>query len=435
MSAEETPSWSARGPILLGAGALAVLLGGFGVWSVTTTIAGAIVANGQIQVEQNRQVVQHPDGGVVATVDVKEGQTVKAGDLLLTLDGSMVKSELSIVEGQLFELLARRARLEAERDDAEAPVIPEDLAATGRERPAVAELVEGQIKLFAARRDTLARSTEQLKQRGDQTLEQIKGIESQITAMATQIDLVRRELADQQELLAKGLTQSARVMELQRQEADMMGRAGELAAAKAEAEQRVTEIDLEALRLAAQRREEASTQLRDIGSSELELVERRRALTEQIARLDVRAPVSGVVLGLTVTTPRAVVRPADPLLYIIPQDRPLVIEAQIQPIHIDEVRVGQEVRLVFPAFSSRTTPELFGRVSVLSADAFTDQKSGATFYRAEIVLEAEDIVKLADQELLPGMPVEAFIKTSDRTPLAYLLKPFTDYFQRAFRET
>lgn len=435
MTMDPNPAWSARGPILLGTITLAILLGGFGVWSLTATIAGAIVSSGQIQVEQSRQVVQHPDGGVVATINVKEGATVAAGDLLLTLDGSMVKSELSIVEGQLFELLARRARLEAERDDADAPVVPPDLAQIAAARPAVAELVDGQLKLFAARRDTLARSADQLKQRGDQTLEQIKGIESQIEAMTTQLALVRQELSDQQALLAKGLTQSGRVLELQRQEADMMGRAGELTAARAEAEQRVTEIDLEALRLAAQRREDASTELRDIGSSELELVERRRALTEQIERLDVRAPVAGVVLGMTVTTPRAVVRPADPLLYIIPQDRPLVIEAQIQPIHIDEVRVGQEVRLVFPAFSSRTTPELFGRVSMLSADAFTDQTTGATYYRAEIVLGAEDIGKLADQELLPGMPVEAFIKTGDRTPMAYLLQPFTDYFQKAFRES
>lgn len=429
------PTWSPRGPILLGAAALVVLVGGFGLWSVTTTISGAIVASGQIQVEQNRQVVQHPDGGVVASIDVTEGQTVKAGDLLLTLDGSMVKSELAIVEGQLFELQARRARLEAERDDAEAPVMPEDLVALAKERPEVAELVDGQIKLFAARRDTLARSTEQLQRRSDQTREQINGIEAQVTAMQTQLSLVRQELEDQQALLKKGLTQASRVSELQRQEADMMGRAGELTAAKAEAAQRVTEIDLEVLRLAAERREDASTQLRDIGSKELELVERRRALSEQTDRLAVRAPVSGVVLGLAVTTPRAVVRPADPLLYIIPQDRPLVIEVQIPPIHIDEVRVGQEVRLVFPAFSSRTTPEMFGLVSVVSADAFNDQKTGATFYRAEITLEAEDMVKLGDKQLLPGMPVEAFIKTGDRSPMAYLLKPFTDYFQRAFRET
>lgn len=433
--AAAAPTWSPRGPILLGSAALAVLLLGFGVWSVGTTISGAIVASGQIQVEQNRQVVQHPDGGVVERIAVTEGQAVKAGDILLTLDGRQVKSELSIVEGQLFELLARRARLEAERDDAGQVVMPAELVQAAKSRPEVAELVDGQIRLFAARRDTLARTTEQMTKRSAQTGEQIKEIEAQITAMATQLDLVRGELADQKALLEKGLTQASRVSELQRQEADMLGRAGELTAARAEAEQRVTEIDLEVLRLAAQRREDASTQLRDIGSQELELVERRRALSDQADRLDVRAPVSGIVLGLTVTTPRAVVRPADPLLYIIPQDRPLVIEAQVPPIHIDEVRVGQEVRLVFPAFSSRTMPDLFGVVSVVSADAFNDQKSGATFYRAEITLEPEDMAKLGDQSLLPGMPVEAFIKTGDRSPMAYLLKPFTDYFKRAFRET
>ena len=335
----------------------------------------------------------------------------------------------------MFELLARRARLEAERDDAATVAVPKELADIASERPEVAELVDGQVKLFTARRDTLARSTEQLQRRSDQTREQINGIVAQVTAMDTQLGLVRQELQDQKALLDKGLTQASRVSELQRQEADMMGRAGELAAAKAEAEQRVTEIDLEVLRLAAQRREDASTQLRDIGSQELELTERRRALSEQIERLAVRAPVSGVVLGLAVTTPRAVVRPADPLLFIIPQDRPLVIEAQIPPIHIDEVRVGQEVRLVFPAFSSRTMPELFGLVSLVSADAFNDQKTGATFYRAEITLEPGDMEKLGDKALLPGMPVEAFIKTGDRSPMAFLLKPFTDYFDKAFRET
>ena len=197
----------------------------------------------------------------------------------------------------------------------------------------------------------------------------------------------------------------------------------------------MTELDIEILRLGSTRREEAITQLRDFGYRELELVERQSALTEQIARLDLRAPVSGVVLGLQVTTPRSVVRPADPVLYLIPQDRPLVIAAKVQPIHIDEVAVGQPVRLVFSAFSSRTTPELMGHVSVLSADALTDQQNEAPYYRAEIVLDEGELQKLEDRTLLPGMPVEAFIRTGERTPLAYLLKPFTDYFNRALRET
>ena len=215
----------------------------------------------------------------------------------------------------------------------------------------------------------------------------------------------------------------------------MQGDVGELTASRAEAEGRATEVDLEILRLAAVRREEAVTQLRDLGPQMLELAERRRSLVERIARLDIRAPVAGLVLGLQVTSPRSVLRPADPVLYIIPQDRPLVINTQISPLHVDEVHVGQKVRLVFPAFSARSTPELWGHVATISADALTDQRTGATYYRAEIVPDEGQFDKLKDQTLLPGMPVEAFIETGARSPMAYLLKPFTDYFGLAFRES
>jgi HlyD family secretion protein len=175
--------------------------------------------------------------------------------------------------------------------------------------------------------------------------------------------------------------------------------------------------------------------LRDIGQTELELAERRRSLTERVSRLDIRAPVSGQVLGLQVTSPRSVLRPADPVLFIIPQDRPLVITAQIPTIHIDEVHVGQKTRLVFPAFSAPTTPEIYGRVITLAADAMVDPGTKQPFYRAEIVLEDGEMAKLSHETLLPGMPVQAFIETGARTPMAYLLKPFTDYFQAAFRES
>jgi HlyD family secretion protein len=191
---------------------------------------------------------------------------------------------------------------------------------------------------------------------------------------------------------------------------------------------------LQTLGLTAQRREDANTELRDIGTSELQLIQRQRVLAEQVARLDVRAPTSGTVLGLQVTTPRAVLRPADPVAYIIPQDRPLIITVQIAPINIDEVQVGQTVKLMFPAFSTRSTPELDGQVALVSADALTDQATNTTYYRAEISLPTSEVERLGHQ-LLPGMPVEAFIQTRARTPLAYLLKPFTDYFVQAFRES
>jgi HlyD family secretion protein len=254
-------------------------------------------------------------------------------------------------------------------------------------------------------------------------------------ALSDQIGLIDKELKDQQTLLDKGLAEASRVLALQREKARLAGSVGELTANRGQSLERISELKIEALRLAAARREEASTQLRDIGSQELELVERRRALVEKIARLDVRAPVSGIVLGLVVNTPRSVVRPADPVLYIIPQDRPLVIAAQVPIIHIDQVHPGQKVELVFSAFSSRTTPHLKGHVESVSPDAFTNQQNGQSFYRAEIMLEAGEREKLIGQTLIPGMPVEAFIKTDDRSPLAYLLKPFTDYFSHAFRET
>ena len=429
------PAWSVRKPMIYGFVTLVALVGGFGGWSVATKITGAIVTSGQIEVEQNRQVVQHPDGGVVATINVAEGDTVAAGDLILSLDGAGIRSELAIVEGQFFETLARRGRLEAERDDWTEITFNTDLTKAAKDQTEVAEKIEGQIRLFEARKASLDSQTEQLAKQREQIEEQIGGFDAQNQALKTQLELLLQELADQQGLLEKGLTQASQVLGLQREEARLRGQMGELAATRAQAQGRITETQIEVLRLSSDRREEANSQLRESGAQELELAERRRALVERISRLDVRAPVSGIVLGLTVTTPRAVLRPADPVLYLIPQDRPLVIATRVPPIHVDQVHVGQSVKLVFSAFSSRETPELTGHVAVVSADALIDQRTQMPYYRAEILLDDGEMAKLSGQTLIPGMPVEAFIQTEARTPLAYLLKPFTDYFARAFRES
>ncbi len=431
----EIPAWSARRPLWIGWLTMLVLVGGFGAWSMTTKIAGAVVTSGQIEVDQQRQVVQHPDGGVVEEIAVKDGQVVAAGDILLRLDGSVLRSELAIVEGQLFEGLAQRARLEAERDDAASLTFQGELHDLAATRPDVAALLQGQQNLFAARVENMARQAEQLAKRINQIEAQVTGIDAQLAALGTQQTLIIRELADQQSLLDKGLAQASRVLALEREAANLEGQLGELTSTRAQADGRKTEVELEILRLGTARREDANAQLRDIGGRILELAERRGALSERIMRLDVRAPVSGIVLGMQVTTPRAVLRPADPVLYLIPQDRPLVIVAQVSPIHVDEIRVGQDAKLLFPAFSSRTTPELQGKVAIISADALTDQRTQQTFYRAEIVLNEGEREKLGNVTLLPGMPVEAFIQTDLRTPMAYLIKPFTDYFVRAFRET
>ncbi|MFZ9198013.1 MAG: HlyD family type I secretion periplasmic adaptor subunit [Paracoccaceae bacterium] len=426
---------SARTSVIVGSVTAAILVLGFGVWSVTSEIAGAVVASGQIEVSQNRQIVQHPDGGVVAEIAVKEAQTVKAGDLLIRLDGALVKSELAIVEGQLFEVMARSVRLEAERNDAPAPEFSGELAELARTRPEVAELIEGQRSLFTARRESVLKQSEQLQKRSAQISSQIQGVDAQVAALSQQLDLIEQELADQRTLLEKGLAQSSRVLALEREASRLQGSVGELQASRAQAEGRATEVELEVLRLAAARREEANTQLRDIGARVLELAERRRSLTEQIARLEIRAPVSGTVLGLVVSTPQSVIRPAEPLLYLIPQDRPLIITARVQTIDVDQVFVGQKVRLMFPAFSARTTPELTGHVVTVSADALVDERAQMAYYKAEIALDPGEIDRLEGRTLIPGMPVETFIQTGARSPMAYLLKPFTDYFSAAFRES
>lgn len=425
-----------RVPMTLGLLALLVLVGGFGFWAATTNISGAIIASGSIEVDQNRQVIQHPDGGVVADIVADEGDAVQVGDVLLRLDPTLLQSELTIVEGQYFELMARRARLQAERDDEPDISFADELLARAQVDAEVAELVEGQRNLFVARKDSVQREIEQLGKRGDQIRDQVIGIEAQQTALSLQLELIEEELTDQQTLLDRGLAQASRVLSLQRERARLSGSVGELTAQKAQAEGRITEIDIEILKLDTRRREEAITTLRDLQFRERELAEQRRAIQERLSRMEIRASVSGVIYGLTVFAPRSVIRPADPVMFIVPQDRPLVIAAQVEPIHIDQLFLEQEVSLRFSSLDQQTTPELFGRVVQISADAFEDEASRVRYYRAEIVLNDGEITRLPEGSvLIPGMPVEAFIRTEDRTPLAYLVKPFADYFAKAFRES
>ncbi|MFK7940208.1 MAG: HlyD family type I secretion periplasmic adaptor subunit [Roseovarius sp.] len=427
--------WSVKTPMSVGLIGLLLLLGGFGAWSTGTTISGAIIAGGRIEVDQNRQVVQHPDGGVVAELNVREGDTVEAGQILLKLDASEAQSRLLITESQLFELMARRGRLEAERDGD--PKISYDplLLDAAEENADAADLVAGQERLLQARATSIAQEIDQLEKRRGQIANQITGIEAQQVSLARQLELITEELADQQSLLDRGLAQASRVIALQREEARLRGQAGELTAQKAQAQGRITEIDVEILRLGSQRREEAITTLRDLQYRELELREERNALIERMARLEIASPVSGIVYGLRVFALRSVVRAAEPVLFVVPQDRPLVINAQVEPIHIDKIYVGQDVNLRFSALDQRQTPELTGQVVQISADAFEDETTRQSYYRAEIVLSEGEQARLPEgATLIPGMPVEAFIRTEDRTPIAYLLKPLTDYFAKALRD-
>lgn len=336
--------WSVRKPMLIGAAALLVLVGGLGTWSVMSRITGAVIAQGQIEVETNRQVIQHPDGGIVAEILVKEGDTVEAGEVLIRLDAENLRSDLAVVEGQLFEVLARRARFEAERDNAEEIEFPEELLQS--DNPVVPELIDGQKRLFQARIEAEDQEKEQLARRRDQISNQIDGIVAQQAAVEEQLSLLEEELESQQTLLDRGLAQATRVLALRREAANVAGQFGELTATKAQAEGRITELEIEILRIGTSRREEAITRLRDLQFNEIELAERRRSLKTQLDRLEIRSPVSGIVYGMQVFAERSVIQSADPVMYVIPQDRPLIITSRVQPQDIDQVYLGDRKSVV-----------------------------------------------------------------------------------------
>jgi len=426
-----SPAW----PLFVGFMTMALLVGGFGAWSVMANISGAVVASGRVVVDKNRQVVQHPDGGVVEDILVEEGTTVAEGDILVRLDPSQLESQLTIVEGELFELIARRGLLEAERDGSTEIRFDPILVENAEQNPEIAAQVEGQVRLFEARKETLAKQIEQLRNRRTQLNNQVEGIDAQMLAMASQQELIENELEGQVILLEKGLAQASRVLSLRREEARLAGTLGELVAQRAQALDRIAQIEIEELQLSTTRREAAITRLRDVQFNERGLTEERRSLLQQLERLDIRAPISGIVYDMRVYGRKSVIRPAEPVLNLVPQDRPLIIEARVNTIHVDLIYRTQEVVVRVAAFDMRNTPDLFGRVTQISPDAFVDQQTNNSWYRVEIELPEEELAKLSEgQILIPGMPVESFIRTEDHSPLAYFMAPLTRYFDKAFRD-
>ena len=431
--AHDTPKWSAGFSFFLGFAALVALVGGLGVWSVQARISGAVVAPGMIELESNRQVVQHLEGGVVEEILVSDGSFVEAGDVLVRLEGSSLRSERVVIRDQLHESLARIARLNAESVEAEEVEFPEQLVTAAADSPSAAAMIRGQAELFQARNASNERTKEQLAEQVTQIENQIDGLGAQHDALVKQRDLVANDLEGQRSLLERGLMQRSQVTNLERELADLNGQIGRIKAEIARSRGEIAGLNIEQLKLGTTRREEAIAELRDLRASELELRERLRNLDETLDRLEVRAPMSGVVHGNEVFALKSVVQAGQPMMYIIPQDQPLVVAVRMQPIHVDEVLVGQEAGLRFTAFDQRQTPEIKAFVSKLSADVLTDETTGQTFYRAELMPEEGEMKRLG-QTLVPGMPVEAYIHTGERTPLAYLTKPLLDYFNRAMRE-
>lgn len=427
-------AWSITTPAIVGISALTILVLGLGVWSIRTELAGAIISQGVVEVESNRQVIEHPDGGVVGEIFVRDGDEVARGQLMLRLDDTFLASEKTIVESQLFELLARKTRLEAERDGAESDELASRLKDLQIQEHIGEDLLAGQQRLFDARLDTLTQQIEQLGKQKHQIEDEIEGTQAQLVALRTQVDLITNELEDQEGLLERGLTQASRVSALQREEASLTGEIGRLESTIARLNGQISSTEIQIVQLKATRREEAISELRDVQSRVVELAERRLSLTERLSRLDIRAPVAGTVYDSQVFAIQSVIQPGEPMMYVVPQDTPLLVAARVDALHVDQLHRGQEVALRFPAFNQRETPELNGHVINVSADTFTDENTGFTFYRAEVEPDEGQLERLNGQELLPGMPVEAMIKTDERTPLSYLIKPLADYFYRAFRE-
>jgi len=427
--------WSARIPLAVGFTAVGLLIGGLGAWSVGTEIAGAVVASGTVQVESDRQVIQHPDGGVVGEILARDGDTVGTGAILIRLDGTFLRSELGLLEQQLAEVFARKARLEAEQQGLEEPDFGEPPEFTEIGDGDVADQIDGQRRLFFARRASVEQERRQIAEQQAQIERQIEGTEAQLTAQRRQLDIADQERADVQGLFDRGLVQAQRLLALKREQASLQGEVGRLTSAIAEARNRIAGLEIKRLRLSDTRREEAITRLRDLRYNEIELEQRRINLLERLARLDIRAPVDGVVFGSRVAAVRSVVQAAEPLMYLVPGDQPLQVSARIEPIDIDEVYPGQEANLSFPTFNMRTTPSITGTVLRVSPDATRDETTGQTFYEAVVLPDEASLGEVPGLMLLPGMPVETYLRTRDRTPLSYLTQPLTVYFNRAFRES
>jgi HlyD family secretion protein len=400
---------------------------------VTAQITGAIVAPGLITTERTHHIVQHPEGGVVKSIAVKEGDRVHAGQLLLQLDPALLQAEIAMMQARLIETTARRARLVAGRDGHNQVSFAPELLTQAAQSPDLADILAGQERLFDAERLHFDSQIGQLEGRRSQLHTQIDALGAQQEAVSAQRKLLLQELEVQRDLQARGLSQTSRLLALQREDARLGGRMSELTALRADALGGQTDIALEILRLTRARREETIARLRDMHAEQTELQVRMRALHERLARMDIVAPVSGIVFGLAGVSDRAVIRPAEPLLSLVPQDSAFVVASRVSPNDIDAVRLGQPVQHRFSTLDLPQTAAMDGKVIAISADAFTDESTGRKYYRIETRLDAAALSGFEGKPLLSDMPVETFIAQSARSPLSYLLKPMTDYFYRAMR--
>jgi membrane fusion protein, type I secretion system len=424
---------SIRRHIIIGGAVVAFLALGVGGWASTAEISGALIAQGSLVVDSNVKKVQHPTGGVVGEVRAHDGDRVKAGDILVRLDETVTRANLAIITKSLNELYARKARLAAERDGADTVAVPKELADKAND-PDVQEALSSERKLFELRRKTRLGQKNQLQQRIKQLQEQITGLTAQQDAKSKEMTIIAQELQGVRDLWSRNLVQISRLTSLEREEARLQGEHGQLIAAAAEAKGKIVETELQILQVDQEFASDVGKESRETDSKIGEYVERKVTAEDQLRRTDLRAPQDGVVFQSTANTVGGVITAGDPVMLVVPEADNLLVEAKVEPKDIDQIQFGQPVVLRFSAFNMRTTPELSGTVTRVGADTSTDQRTGQSYYLVRISMTAEEIAKLGDVKLTPGMPVEAFIQTGERTMLSYLVKPLRDQLKRAFRE-
>jgi HlyD family secretion protein len=424
---------SIRAHLVIGLVVVMILAGGLGGWASTAQISGALIAPGSIVVDSNVKKVQHPTGGVVGELRARDGDLVKAGDVVVRLDDTVTKAGLAIVTKNLNGLWARAARLEAEQRGADRikfpPVLLEQLADDD-----VKTVIASETKLFDVRSTGRVGQKAQLRERISQLNEEIAGLTAQETAKTREIELVEKELVGVRGLYQQQLVQISRLTVLERDAARLAGERAQFMASRAQAKGKITETELQIIQIDKDLVSEVSKDLRETNDKIGEFVERKVTAEDQLRRIDIRAPQDGMVLQSSVHTVGGVISAGDAIMMIVPQTDSLSVEARVNPQDIDQLQIGQKTLLRLSAFNQRTTPELNGTVSRVSPDVTTDQRTGQSYYTIRISMPAEEVARLGDVKLIPGMPVEAFVQTGDRTMMAYLVKPLHDQLMRAFRE-
>jgi membrane fusion protein, type I secretion system len=429
----DDPLKSMRNYIIAGFVVVLFLTGGVGGWAATTKISGALIAPGTVVVDSNIKKVQHPTGGVVGQLLVHDGDRVKAGDLLVRLDDTVMRANLAIVTKALTELSARKARLEAERDGTDTIKFPADLIRHANE-PDVAEVLRGEQKLFDLRRSARTGQKAQLQERINQSNEEILGLSAQKTAKEKEISLIERELSGVRDLYQKNLVPLTRLSSLERDATRLDGERGQLTAAIAQTKGKIAELNLQMIQIDQDLSSEVAKEMREIEAKIGEFVERKISAMDQLKRTDIRSPQDGTVFQSAVHTVGGVIPAGEPIMFIVPNADKLTVEAKVNPQDIDKVKFGQTALLRFTAFNIRTTPEILGIVSRVSADTTTDQHTNQSFYTIRIAMTPKEILRLGEVKLVPGMPVEAYVQTGERTVISYLMKPLADQMSRAFRE-